>query len=134
MNRSISVTRTIVMVAGIVQLVLGMLFWVDIGKELVPLHMIIGSVLVLSLWVMAFLAARTGAPKALVILVVVSGLILPVVGIGQGDVLHGSLHWIVQVVHLLLGLTAMGLALLLGGKALPHKAEADWAAHDAAGP
>jgi hypothetical protein len=124
MNRSISVTRTIVMVAGIVQLVLGMLFWADIGKGLVPLHVTIGSILVLSLWVMAFLAARLGAPIGLVVLVVVWGLILPVVGIGQAGVLHGSLHWIVEVVHLLLGLAAMVLAALLAGKVLPHKAEA----------
>jgi hypothetical protein len=133
MNKSIVITRNIVMVAGVVQLILGMLFWADVGKSLIPLHATIGSILVLSLWVMAFLSARAGAPIGLVVLVVVWGLILPVVGLGQTSVLHGSLHWIVQVVHLLLGLTALGLAALLSSKMLPRKAEHSWDVHDPAG-
>jgi hypothetical protein len=132
MNRSISIARTVVIVAGIVQLVLGMLFWSGIGRNLIPVHATIGIILVLSLWTLALLAARAGAPIGLVVLVVVWGLILPVVGLGQTSVLHGSLHWIVQVVHLLLGLAALALASVLAARVLPRAAKADWDTTDPA--
>jgi hypothetical protein len=115
-NRSIAIARTVVIVAGLVQLVLGSLFWAGIGTGLIPVHVTIGIVFVLSLWTLAYLAWRAGASIGLVILVVVWGLVLPGVGIGQENVLLGSSHWIVQVVHLLLGVAAMGLASMLASR------------------
>jgi hypothetical protein len=115
-NSSIAIARTVVIVAGLVQLVLGSLFWAGIGKGLIPVHVAIGTVFVLSLWALAFLAWRAGASTGLVILVAVWGLVLPVVGVGQENVLAGSAHWIIQVVHLLLGVAAMGLASMLAAR------------------
>ncbi|HEX3648344.1 MAG TPA: hypothetical protein VHV49_07940 [Pseudonocardiaceae bacterium] len=113
MNRPILIARTTVLVAGIVQLVLGALFWSGIGQNLVPVHATIGTILVLALWTVAFFAARAGAPRGLVVLAVVWGLIVPAFGTLQTSILPGSLHWIIQVVHLLLGLAAMALAGIL---------------------
>lgn len=113
MNRSILITRTTVLVAGVIQLILGALFWSGIGQNLVPVHATVGAILVLTLWTEAYFAARAGAPRGLVAITVVWGLIVPVFGIMQTGILSGSLHWIVQVIHLLLGLTAMALASIL---------------------
>ncbi|HKN96428.1 MAG TPA: hypothetical protein VJX10_04875 [Pseudonocardiaceae bacterium] len=113
MNRPILIARTTVLVAGVVQLVLGALFWSGVAENLIPVHATIGTILVLALWTEAFFAARAGVPKGLVALAVVWGLIVPVFGIVQDGILPGSTHWIIQVVHLLLGLTAMGLADIL---------------------
>jgi hypothetical protein len=121
MQRSITITRTVVLVAGIVQLILGLLFWGDIAKSLVPLHETIGSILVLALWTLAILCARLGAPVGLVILTVVWGLVVPVLGVTQEGLLRGSLHPIIQVIHLLLGIGAMGLASILAARVLPRQ-------------
>ncbi|HEX5407783.1 MAG TPA: hypothetical protein VFX16_36405 [Pseudonocardiaceae bacterium] len=115
-NKPIAIACTVVIVAGIPQLVLGMLFWAGIGRGLIPVHETIGSVLVLSLLTLAILAARAGAPVGLVVLVIVWALVLPFVGIGQTDILVGSLHWIIQAIHLLLGLGAMGMASVLAAR------------------
>jgi hypothetical protein len=113
MNRAIAVTRAIVLTAGIVQLVLGSLFWAHIARTLVPLHIVVGTVLVLSLWTLAVFAARAGAPVPLVLLTAVWGLLLPFVGLSQDDWLRGPAHWLIDTLHLLLGLVAMGLAMAL---------------------
>jgi hypothetical protein len=126
MNRPIVIARVLVNATGLLQLVLGMLFWAGIAKNLVPVHATIGILLVLSMWTLAFFCARAKAPIGLVVLVVVWGLVLPFVGLGQKNILPGGAHWVVQVVHLLLGLAALGLANVLAGRVLPKKAGANW--------
>jgi hypothetical protein len=122
MRRFITIARTIVIVAGIVQLVLGILLWGDLAKNLVPLHETVGSILVLALWTIAMLSARLGAPLGLVILTIVWGLVVPVIGVTQQGLLPGSPHPIIQVVHLLLGIGAMGLASILAARVPPREA------------
>jgi hypothetical protein len=134
MNRSITIARTIVIVAGLVQIVLGLLFWSGIGKGLVPVHATIGFILVLSLLTLTFLAARAGAPTGLVALVAVWAVVVPVFGIAQTHLVVGSGHWIIQAIHLLLGGAAMGLASVLGSRVQPHQAKAGWDTHEPAGP
>jgi hypothetical protein len=133
MTKPVAITRAIVIAAGVVQLILGGLLWAGIGKNLVPVHATIGTILVLSLWTCAFFAARAGAPRGLVALAVVWGLIVPVVGVTQTSILPGSTHWIIQVVHVLLGLAAMGLAGALGSRIGPHdRTRAAWDVRDPA--
>jgi hypothetical protein len=134
MNKPITIARTIVIVAGLVQIVLGMLFWSGIGKGLVPVHATIGFVLVLSLLTLTFLAARAGAPIGLVALVGVWAVVVPVFGITQTHLLPGSGHWIIQAIHLLLGVAAMGLASVLAGRVRPRQARAGWDTREPAGP
>lgn len=134
MNRPIVISRTVVIVAGVVQLILGLLFWAGIGKGLVPVHAAIGIILVLSLLILTFLCARAGAPIGLVILTVIWSLVVPVVGLVQKQVLVGSAHWIVQVVHLLLGVGTMGLASILAARVLPREARTGWDVQNPAGP
>lgn len=124
MNRPIIIARTTVLVAGIIQLVLGALFWSGIGRNLIPVHATIGTILVLALWTVAYFAARMGAPKGLVALTVVWGLIVPVFGTLQTGILPGSPHWIIQVVHLLLGLAALALSRIVSDAALHRQTAA----------
>lgn len=132
MHRSLSIARTVVLAAGVVQLVLGALFWAHVGKNLVPLHETIGSVLVIALWVVAILSARLGAPLGLVVLTIVWGLVVPFVGLAQEGWLRGSTHWIIQAIHLLLGLGTMGLASIVAARTRPRAATPAWDAHDTA--
>jgi hypothetical protein len=98
---------------ALVLLVLGVLFWTGNAFALVPLHMLLGIVLVLGLWVLAILAWRA-APPGLVIGAVVWGLIVVWLGLNQQTLVPGDLHWLIRVLHLLVGLAAIGLAEALG--------------------
>jgi hypothetical protein len=106
-------------VVWLVQLALGVLFWTGNATGLVDLHQLLGILLVLALWTQAVLAARAGVEPRLVAVAAVWGLLMPIVGLTQTSLLTGSLHWLVQVIHLLLGIGLIGLAerLATGAKA-----------------
>jgi hypothetical protein len=108
--RTITGIQMGIRVLGVLQLVLGILFWTDNALGLVDLHQLIGILLVLALWTQAALAHRAGVPGGLVAGAVVLGLIVPIVGLTQREIFPGSAHWVIQVVHLLLGLGLLAMA------------------------
>lgn len=110
MRTSTSVALWVVRITGLLQVVLGVLFWFGIARTLVSVHMISGTILVLGLWFLAFQAIQTGANPGLGYLSIIWGLLTVILGITQPGLLPGSLHWVIQVLHLLVGIGAMGLA------------------------
>jgi hypothetical protein len=55
----------------LIEILLGLAFWTNNGLSLLPVHMLIGLILVISPWVLAVLAARTGVSMGLVALAAV---------------------------------------------------------------
>lgn len=100
--------------AGVLLILLGILFWTGNADSLVLVHMLLGFLMVVALWMLAVVAARAGVSMGLVALAVFWGLVVPVLGLTQVNLLTGDRHWIVQVVHLLVGLGAIGIAEGLG--------------------
>lgn len=109
MKTAVSIVLWTIRITGVIQIVLGMAFWTNNLYSLLPVHMLVGVILVVALWVLAGLAARMGASLGIVALAVVWGLIVPILGIMQTQLLPGSAHWVIEVVHLLVGLIAIGL-------------------------
>jgi hypothetical protein len=116
MRRVGAVAQPLVAVAGTTMIVLGLLFWSGNALDLVPLHMLLGLVLVVLLWSLAVTAAVAGAPPAQVAIAIGWGLLVPTLGITQDRILPGGAHWIVQVLHLLVGLAAIGQAMALAAR------------------
>jgi hypothetical protein len=110
MRSTITAIQMGIRVLGVVQLVFGIIFWTGNALGLVDLHQLIGILLVLGLWTQAAMAHRAGVPGGLVAGAAVWGLLVPIVGLTQRDLFPGSAHWVIQVVHLLLGLGLLGLA------------------------
>ena len=110
MRRTIVVLRWVIRVCAIVQLTLGSLFWTGNASTLIPLHMLTGLVLVLGLWTQAALGARAGLGIGLLGLALGWGAIVVDVGLTQDSLLPGDAHWLIQVLHVLIGLAAVGLA------------------------
>ena len=99
---------------GVILIVLGILFWTGSAIGLVPVHMLLGLVLVLALWGLAILAVMNGVGVGLVVVGVVWGLIVLILGLTQTGLLTGPAHWVIQVLHLLVGVVAIGIAESLG--------------------
>jgi hypothetical protein len=114
MRTTAAISLWIVRVAGTLQLVLGALFWTGHAYSLLPLHIISGTVIVLTLWTVAALALVARTRRGLALFGILWGLALPAFGMQQASILVGSMHWIIRVVHLLMGLAAMALAGTLG--------------------
>jgi hypothetical protein len=109
MKTAITTCQMLIRVTGLLQILLGVTFWTGNALNLIPVHMFIGLVLVLSLWILAVLAARTGVKPGLVALAAVWGAIVLALGVTQTQLLPGAAHWVIQVLHLVVGLAAMGL-------------------------
>ena len=110
MRSTITGIQMFVRVAGVIQILLGLAFWTGNALGLVDLHQLLGILLVLALWTLAALAHRAGVPAGTVAGAAVLGLIVVVVGLTQRNLLTGSAHWVIEVIHLLLGLALLGLA------------------------
>ena len=96
--------------AAAVQVVLGIGFWTGRWAGLVNVHTAIGSLFVISLWVIAGIASARRAPGGLVGLAFVWGMVVLALGMTQRSILVGDLHWIVRVVHLVVSLASMPMA------------------------
>jgi hypothetical protein len=110
MRSTVNALQMAIRVVGVVQLALGVVFWTGNALGLVDLHQLLGMLLVLGFWTQAVLAYRAGVPAGLVAVAAVWGLIVPIVGLTQTSLLTGSAHWVIQVIHLLLGIGLLGLA------------------------
>jgi hypothetical protein len=110
MRITILALQWLIRVCAVVQLTLGTLFWTGNAYAFLQLHMLTGIVLVLGLWVQAGLAARNGLGWPVAAAAFAWGLVVVALGMTQDSLLPGDLHWIIKVVHLLVGVGAVGLA------------------------
>lgn len=110
MKTATTVVQMLIRFIGAAMLVLGVLFWTGHGLALIPLHILLGLLLVLSLWALVFLAARSGVSPGFTGLLFAWSLLMPLLGLTQARLLLGGGHWVVQILHLLVGLGAIGQA------------------------
>ncbi len=113
MKSTATIIQQMVRLAGVLQIVLGLLFWAGFALDFVGLHMLLGMLIVLKLWTLAGMAAWARVSPALAALAVVWGLGAPVLGLTQAQLLPGAAHWVVQVAHFVVGLVAICLAEML---------------------
>jgi hypothetical protein len=116
MQIATTTAQWVVRLTGATQVALGLLFWNGRALTLVPVHMMVGLGFVLGLWVLAGLAARAGVRPGLVLVAALWGIAVLALGITQGRLLPGPAHWVVAVLHLLVGFAAMALAALLAAQ------------------
>jgi hypothetical protein len=124
MKTAITILLWTIRITGLFQILVGLAFWTNNGLSLVPVHMLVGLLLVIALWVLAVLAAFKGVSMGLVALAAVWGLIVLILGDMQAQLLPGEAHWVIEVVHLLVGLVAIGLGSRLASMSKKVRANA----------
>lgn len=123
----VRIIRGIAGVAGLGALTLGLLFWIA-QIDFIGLHMLFGLTLALSLLILGIVGVFTRGLRLLGAIGIVYALILPVFGLTQATLLVGSMHWLIQTAHLLVGLGALALAGIIGTRYLRLKSAAAKAA------
>jgi quinol-cytochrome oxidoreductase complex cytochrome b subunit len=103
------IARSLLSLFGIALVVLGILFWTGHALSLLPVHTALGGLFVICMWVLAVLGLLAPGTRGFALLVLVWSLIVPALGAAQLSLLPGSDHWVIQVVHLLVGIIAIGL-------------------------
>jgi len=106
MQRAVKIAQIALRGSGVLVLLIGLALWSGRGYSFRQTHMMLGAVVVVSLWTLAGLAAKA-APPARVIMAVLWGFIVLALGMTQTQILPGSAHWVVRVIHLLVGVGAM---------------------------
>ena len=110
MTRLLSIARMTLRLTGTILIVLGVLFWTGHALTLVPVHMAIGFLFVVALWAVAAIGARERVGFALVSRVAIWGALIVWFGMMQTQLLVGPHHWMIRVLHLVVGLIGLGLA------------------------
>ena len=104
------IASIVLRLCGALAVILGILFWSGNALNLIPIHMLLGLLVVLSLWIVGIgQAFSRGASWSLAGGALLLGLLVIVVGMRQSSLLVGPFHWVIQVVHLLLGILAVGI-------------------------
>ena len=106
----VRIALIVLRVCGALAVILGLLFWSGTALNLIPIHMLLGLLVVLTLWIVGIGQAFTSDGNwPLAIGALLLGLLVIVVGMTQSSLMVGSFHWVIQVVHLLLGILAVGI-------------------------
>ena len=106
----IRITSIVLSLAGLIALILGLLFWAGTALNLISMHMLLGLLAVAALWVIGIAQAFSKAGGWIIAAcALVVGAVTIVIGLYQSSMMVGEFHWIIQVVHLVLGLLTIGL-------------------------
>ncbi len=114
-GRLLTVARMVVRIAFVVQLLLGIGLRTGRLDNLTSIHITVGVLFVLGLWMVAVIAARAGVNRVQVGVALLWGALMPVFGLTQQGLVAGNLHWIVQVLHLAVGIAGIAQAEAMAG-------------------
>lgn len=106
----VRIANFVLTLAGGLALLTGLLFWAGIALNLISMHMMLGFLAVAALWFVALgQAAARGGSWLLALSALIVGGIAIYIGLYQASMLVGAYHWIVEIVHLLLGILIIAL-------------------------
>jgi hypothetical protein len=110
MKTTVNILQYAVRVLALLLVALGLQFWMGRSFAMLPVHMRMGEVLIALLWILAGIALRAGVKAGLAIGAIVYGLLVFVFAMNMVTLLPGGAHEVIRVLHLLIGLGAVGLA------------------------
>jgi hypothetical protein len=114
------ILQIVVGIAGLCALTLGLLFWIA-NIDLINIHMLFGLLVALGLLIMSILALTVRGLRVLGVVGIVYAIIVPIFGLSQFNILVGNLHWLIQTLHMLVGIGAMALTGILGARYMALK-------------
>jgi hypothetical protein len=108
-----SLSRILLMLMRVgagVQVVVGLGLWTGRWYSLVDMHRTVGITYVILFWVLAIIALVQRRNAKVALFAIVWGFVIVALGFAQQGILIGDLHWIIRLVHLIVGLAAMPIA------------------------
>jgi len=106
----IRISSVVLSLAGLLALILGVLFWTGVALNLMQIHMLLGLLAVGALLVIGIgQAFSKGGSWIIAAGALVVGAAMIMIGMMQASLMVGEFHWIIQVIHLVLGLLTIGM-------------------------
>ena len=107
------ILQIIVGIAGLCALVFGLFIWIA-NIDLTDIHMFFGLLVTLGLLVMSIIVLTTRRLRIWGMVGIVYAIIVLIFGVSQSTMLVGHLHWLIQTLHMLVGIGAIVLTGFLG--------------------
>ena len=114
------ILQVIVGIAGLCALVLGLLIWIA-NIDLTDIHMLFGLLVTLGLLVMSIIALTAKELCIWGLVGIVYAIIVLIFGVSQSNMLVGNLHWLIQTLHMLVGIGTIVLTGFLGTRYITLK-------------
>ena len=106
----IRIASIVLSFAGLLALILGLLFWTNSALTLIQMHMLLGLLAVSCLWVIGIgQAFFKGGSWLIAAGAVVVGAAMVTLGLTQSSLMVGQFHWVIRIIHLVLGLLVIGM-------------------------
>jgi hypothetical protein len=106
----IRIASVVLSFAGLLALILGLLIWTTSALNLIQMHMLLGLLAVGALWFIGIgQAFSKGGSWLFAVCALVVGAAMIILGMNQSALMLGASHWVVQVIHLILGLLVIGM-------------------------
>jgi len=118
MPLSINILRWILRFGFLASLGIGVALWGGHAYNYLQLHMWIGFIITFALLALVALALLSRMRPILPLLALVWAVLLPAIGIGQLKMMPGANHWVMRVLHLIIGVGAIGFGEVLSKKML----------------
>jgi hypothetical protein len=107
--------RWVARLDGIGALILGIILWTG-SFGVLKIHILTGFIMSLTMLLIGIVGFLSRVKPALPIIAILWALLLPYVGFAQLRTLPGTHRLIIQVIHLLIGICAIGIAEALAAK------------------
>jgi hypothetical protein len=106
----VRIASAVLSLAGLLALILGLLYWTGTALYLLQMHMLLGLLAVGALWVIGIGQAFSKAGNwVIAACALVVGAVTIVIGVIQSSLMVGEFHWVIQIIHLVLGLLTIGM-------------------------
>jgi uncharacterized membrane protein YuzA (DUF378 family) len=106
---TIRIASAVLTLAGLLALLSGLLFWSGSASNLIALHMLLGFLTVAALWTIGFAQALAPSGWRMALAIAILGALTLLLGLYQTRLVAGPYHSTVRIIHLLLGLAAIGV-------------------------
>ncbi len=107
--------RWVARLDGVAALILGILLWSGSTAQL-KIHILTGFVMTLTLLLLGLVGFFVRIKPVMPIVSIAWAVLLPYIGFAQLHLFPGASHVVIQVIHLLIGICAIGVAEALGAK------------------
>ena len=115
MNSIVSSLRWVARLDGLVALILGIILWTGSASSL-KIHIVTGFIMTLALLFIGLMGFFSRLKPALPIIAIAWAILLPYVGFAQLRLWPGASHIVIQVIHLLIGICAIGIVEAVGAR------------------
>ncbi len=115
MTAIVTALRWIARLDGLAGLVLGIVLWTG-SMGTLRIHIITGFIMTLTLLLLGLMGFFARIKPAMPLVAIGWAILLPYIGFAQLHLLPGASHVVIQVVHLLIGLCAIGVAEAVGAQ------------------